>query len=158
LRRWKSEFDIILGLQAKTRRQLFPSDFVRFLGYTIYNARPYRQKPPLNKWDLAGGHYHFAQQIPQTIRESIPQEIRKDLTDADLDEPIGGTAVMHTHNTLPNVAQKYHLSIWELPDNQALNAKDQSTIRVNREAYERTKEQYIAFAKGVIERIKRHEE
>ena len=85
LRRWKSEFDIILGLQAKTRRQLFPSDFVRFLGHTIYNARPYRQKPPLNKWDLAGGHYHFAQQIPQTIRESIPQEIRKDLTDADLD-------------------------------------------------------------------------
>ena len=65
---------------------------------------------------------------------------------------------MHTHNTLPNVAQKYHLPIWELPDNQALNAKDQSTIRVNREAYERTKEQYIAFAKGVIERIKRHEE
>jgi len=155
LKRWKSEFDIILGLQGSGRKSLFPKNFVRFLGYTIYNARPYRQTPPLNKWDLASGHFHFARAIPQTIKESIPEEIRNHLTPSDIDDPIGNTAVMHTHNTLPNLAQKYHLPIWELPEHPSLELKDRNTIRVNSASYLRTKEQYTAFAKSVIERIGR---
>lgn len=155
LKRWKSEFDIILSLQAKSRRHLFPDQFVRFLGYTIYNARPYRQSPRLNRWDLASGHYHFAQAIPTTIKTEIAEEIRDHLTDTELDEPIGGTAVMHTHNTLPNMSQKYHLPIWALPDSPKVNSKDASTIRVNREIYDNTKGQYTKFAEDVIRRIAR---
>lgn len=155
LKRWKSEFDIIRDLQGSNRRRLFPDTFVRFLGYTIYNARPYRQTPKLNKWDLATGHFHFAQEIPRTIRESIPEEIRSHLRDADIDEPIGGTSVMHTHNTLPNISQKYHVPIWQLPDFPNLEAPDRNTVRVNRQIYENTRGQYQTFAESVIERINR---
>jgi cellulose biosynthesis protein BcsQ len=156
LRRWKSEFDIILSLQAPGRKSLFPRNFVQFLGYTIYNARPYRQTPPLNKWDLAGGHFHFAKQIPETIRSAIAPEIRQSLKSEDIDEPIGGTAVMHTHNTLPNMAQKYHVPIWELPDKPDLESNDRNVIRVNKASYVNTKENYVKFAESVIERISRN--
>jgi cellulose biosynthesis protein BcsQ len=153
LRKWKSEFDIIRSLQGTQRRALFPSRFVQFLGYTIYNARSYRQKPPLNKWDLASGHFNFAKEIPATIKNSIPEEIRLQLTATELDEPIGGTSVMHSHNTLPNVSQKYHAPIWQLPDHPRLDQSDKSTMRVNRHSYEKTREKYITFAEDVLSRI-----
>lgn len=153
LQRWKAEFDIILSLQGTARKTLFPERFVRFLGYTIYNARPYRQKPPLNKWDLAAGHFNFAKEIPDTIKQSIPQEIRGHLSEGDLDEPIGGTSVMHTHNTLPNLSQKYHAPMWELPDRQDLSQSDKNTFRINRQTYEDTKEKYTTFANSVMDRI-----
>jgi cellulose biosynthesis protein BcsQ len=155
LKRWKSEFDIIVSLQAKSRRHLFPNQFVRFLGYTIYNARPYRQSPKLNKWDLASAHFNFAKEIPSTIKTEISEEIRDHLTEAELDEPIGGASVMHTHNTLPNMSQKYHLPIWALPDSPKVESKDASTIRVNRAAYDGTREHYETFAADVIKRISR---
>jgi hypothetical protein len=144
-----------LSLQAPGRKELFPKRFVHFLGYTIYNARPYRQTPPLNRWDLAGGHYHFAEQIPNIIRTSIPPEIRSGLEEKDIDEPIGGTSVMHSHNTLPNLTQKYHLPIWELAGNDALEIKDRNVIRINRQAYEETKDHYVEFARSVIDRVNR---
>lgn len=153
LRRWKSEFEIITGLQGQARKKLFPERFVRFLGYTIYNARPYRQTPPLNKWDLATGHFNFAKQIPDTIKHAIPEELRGHLSKEQLDEPIGGTSVMHTHNTLPNVSQKYHAPMWELPERDDLEPSDRNTIKVNRKTYDHTKTQYCQFAAAVIERI-----
>lgn len=155
LRKWKSEFDIILSLQPQSRKKMFPDKFVHFLGYTIYNARPYRQTPKTNKWDLASGHFHFAQEIPSTIMQSIPDEIRRHLSTEDINEPIGGTAVMHSHNTLPNISQKYHLPIWDLPAQTNLETSDQNTIRVNREVYLKTRERYQYFAESVIARISR---
>jgi cellulose biosynthesis protein BcsQ len=156
LNKWKKEFELIKSLQADSRKTLFPDRFVGFLGYTIYNARPYRQKQKqLNKWDLATGHYNFAKQIPDVIRESFPKEMREHLSELEIDEPIGGTSVMHTHNTLPNVSQKYHMPIWRLPSNTKLEKGDSNTIRVNRAIYETTKTQYEQFAQGVIERVER---
>jgi cellulose biosynthesis protein BcsQ len=155
LGRWKSEFDIILSLQGVGRRQMFPKRFVSFLGYTIYNARPYRQTPRLNKWNLASGHFNFAQAIPPTIRDSIPAEIRSHLTDTEIDEPIGGTAVMYSHNTLPSISQKYHRPIWELPDLPNLDTSDRNAIRVNRQIYLDTEKQYEEFAAAVIARIRK---
>jgi cellulose biosynthesis protein BcsQ len=157
LRRWKTEFDTITSLQSASRRQLFPERFVQFLGYTIYNARPYRQVPPLNRWDLAGGHYIFAKEIPATIKQSIPEQIRLELTSEELDEPIGGTAVMHSHNTLPNVSQKYHAPIWKLPDHPDLDQQDRNTMRVNRAAYEGTRESYVRFAEDVLRRVSKYD-
>lgn len=155
LRKWKAEFDTITGLQSKQRRDLFPRKFVRFLGYTIYNARPYRQRPPLNKWDLATGHFNFAKEIPSTIKSSIPEEIRLHLKGSELDEPIGGTSVMHSHNTLPNVSQKYHAPIWELPGHPSLDQTDRNTVRVNRASYEGTYDGYVNFAQDVLSRIEK---
>lgn len=152
LRRWKTEFDTILSLQGQGRKTLFPKSFVRFLGYTIYNARPYRRTPALNKWDLAQGHFNFAKEIPATIRDAIPESIRSNLTEIELNEPIGGTSVMHTHNTLPNLSQKYHAPIWTLPDHPGLDETDSNAFRINRIAYTNTKQQYLSFAQEVITR------
>jgi len=153
LAKWKSEFDTIVSLQGAARRALFPRSFVKFLGYTVYNARPYRQTPRLNKWDLAQGHFNFAKEIPVVIRQSIPEEMLAHLDPKVLDVPIGGTSVMHTHNTLPNLSQKYHAPIWTLPDHPLATSKDKSTFRINRDAYDATKPNYISFAKDVISRV-----
>lgn len=153
LRRWKTEFDTILQLQSNSRRKLFPEHFVNFLGYTIYNARSYKKSPSINKWDLAKAHFNFAQQIPETIRKSIPLEIRQSLTDNEIDEPIGGTAVMHSHNTLPNASQKYHVPIWAVPNVTRLESKDKSTVQINKKSYEDTEERYLKFAHSVITRV-----
>lgn len=153
LKRWKTEFDTILSLQGPGRKALFPKTFVKFLGYTVYNARPYRQTPKLNKWDLAQGHFNFAKEIPETIKASIPEEIRSHLSTTAIDEPIGGTAVMHTHNTLPNLSQKYHAPMWMLPDHPHADAKDRNTFRINRGAYDATRANYVKFAKDVVARI-----
>lgn len=154
LTRWKSEFDTILSLQTNNRKRLFPGNFVKFLGFTIYNARRYTQTPKLNQWDLATAHYNFARQIPSVIKESIPSDIRDFLSEEDIDEPIGGTSVMHTHNTLPNMSQKYHVPIWQLPRHR-LERKDASTVQINRAAYDSTKGKYLQFAQSVISRIEK---
>lgn len=153
LSRWKSEFETILSLQTDSRRRLFPEQFVRFLGYTIYNARRYKQTPPINQWDLAIAHYNFAKQIPPTIKSSIPVELRSNLSEAELNEPIGGTAVMHSHNTLPNASQKYHVPIWGVPRVSGLEQQDKNTVQVNRKIYEATEQSYIKFAESVIGRV-----
>lgn len=154
LKKWKSEFDTILSLQGVSRKKLFPKSFIKFLGYTIYNARPYNKTPPLNSWGLAQGHYNFAKAIPDTIQSAIPPDIRAHLETSTLNEPIGGTAVMHTHNTLPSFSQKYHAPIWELPDHPKATSSDKSTFRINRKAYDNSKENYLIFAQDVIDRIK----
>lgn len=60
---------------------------------------------------------------------------------------------MHTHNTFPNMAQKYKKPMWELPDYNGLDKKDKSTIAPNREAYENTKRKYENFADDFMERV-----
>ena len=153
LAKWKTEFDTILQLQGKSRKELFPNSFVKFLGYTVYNARPYRQIPALNRWDLAQGHFNFAKEIPETIKDCIPFEIRSHLDASILNEPIGETAVMHTHNTLPNMSQKYHAPIWMLPNLPEASIRDKATFSINKDAYYKTEGAYRAFAQDVISRI-----
>jgi cellulose biosynthesis protein BcsQ len=61
---WKKQFDTIFHLLSDEKRANFPANFVRFLGFTIYNARKYTGN---NEWDLATAHYNFAQEIPKTM-------------------------------------------------------------------------------------------
>jgi cellulose biosynthesis protein BcsQ len=154
LRTWHREFDTLYKLLSDEKRSLFPPNFVRFLGYTIYNARPYAG---LNPWDLAKAHYHYAESIPKTISDFVPQELWEGATDTVVQKPIGGTSVMHTHNTLPAMAQKYHHPIWEVPGLQTLEREDALTIRGNRKAYEATKGAYIRFAQDLLTRLPAHE-
>ena len=127
-----------------------PEKFVSFLGYTIYNAKKYAGQ---TEWDLATAHYNYAKKIPQTISQYIKEEVRSHLTDNMTDIPIGLTSVMHTHNTLPNMAQKYNHPIWQIPD-LTLEKEDISTIKGNHLKYRATKEKYIEFAKDFINRVK----
>lgn len=67
-------------------------------------------------------------------------------------EPIGGTAVMHTHNTYPSMAQKYHRPMWKVPSSN-LDEEDRATILGNREKYEATRDNYIEFAESFLQRV-----
>lgn len=152
LKMWKKEFDTIYNLISNEKRQRFPDEFVQFLGYTIYNAKKYSNHT--NEWDLAQAHYNYARQIPDVIERSIVPEIRSHLTQEQTHSPIGGTAVMHTHNTLPNMSQKYKKPIWEIPDYPNLDEDDKRTIQVNADTvYRATKEKYITFAEDFMNRV-----
>jgi cellulose biosynthesis protein BcsQ len=144
---WKKQFETIYHLLSVEKRKLFPKNFVRLLGYTIYNAKKYSGKP----LDLATAHYNFAVQIPEAISDFISADIRSHLDEGIWSRAIGGTAIMHTHNTLPSMAQKYHTPMWRVPSAK-LDPSDSSTILGNRSSYEGTKEKYYEFAKDLLSR------
>ena len=149
---WKREFDTVYSLLSDVKRSRFPSKFVRFLGYTIYNAKKYTKR--INEWDLARAHYNYAKQIPEMIRTHISEEVRAHLIEEQVTDPIGGKAVMHTHNTAAAMAQKYKCPIWEVPDCQSLEQEDKGTILLNKDvSYINLREKYIDFATDFINRI-----
>ena len=151
LKQWKQEFDTIYKLISNSKRERFPNEFVQFLGYTIYNAKKYQKH--LNEWDLAQAHYNYAQKIPSVIEKYVVEEVRKHLSSDMVHNPIGNTAVMHSHNTLPNMSQKYKKPIWEVP-NCDLDSEDKSTIKGNASSlYYPTREKYRVFAEAFLERI-----
>jgi cellulose biosynthesis protein BcsQ len=151
LRLWKTQFDSLYTLLDAEKRKQFPQSFVKLLGYTIYNSKKYSSR---NKWDLATAHYNYALQIPVTIRQYIDPSVLGSLRQEVMDEPIGGTSVMHTHNTLPNMAQKYHLPIWKVPASPKLDTDDLSTISGNRTTYEATRAKYFDFVNDLLARLK----
>ncbi|MDD5376724.1 MAG: ParA family protein [Candidatus Gracilibacteria bacterium] len=152
LTQWKKEFMTMYTLISKEKRSKFPSSFVRFLGYTIYNAKKYTGKSN-NAWDLAQAHFNYAQEIPSTINQYITEEIRGHLSLDQVKDPIGGTAVMHSHNTMSGSAQKYNQPIWGIPGAN-LDAEDRSTISGNQARYTETKDKYLHFAEDFLERVK----
>jgi cellulose biosynthesis protein BcsQ len=147
LSNWKKQFETIYHLLSTEKRKQFPQNFVRLLGYTLFNAKKYAGRP----LDLATAHYNYAVQIPDAIRDYISLDIRTHLSEDVLGLPIGGQAIMHTHNTLPSMGQKYHTPMWRVP-NAALESSDASTILGNRQSYEATKEKYSEFAKDLLSR------
>ncbi len=150
LLRWKHEFETLYTLLSADKRKSFPEKFVRFLGFTIYNAR---KRTGQNEYDLAQAHYNHAKQIPETIYDYIGEEIRVGLTEEQIREPIGGTAVMHSHNTLPAMSQKYRTPIWLVPDSAKLESEDKATISGNRGVYEATRLKYHKFATDLLSRL-----
>ncbi|HEU4964410.1 MAG TPA: AAA family ATPase [Bacilli bacterium] len=151
LSRWKKEFETIYSLISNEKRSYFPGKFVSFLGFTIYNAKKYTNATPL---DLAQAHYNYALQIPKTVEQYIQSDVREHLEEDVLRAPIGGRAIMHTHNTLPNITQKYKNPMWKIPSLENLAAEDVATIRGgSRETYEGTKEKYREFTEDLLKRI-----
>ena len=147
---WKKQFDTIFHLLSDEKRKMFPANYVRLLGYTIYNAKKYTGATP---WDLATAHYKYAMEMPVAIRDYIHPEIRDHLSEQLLSHPIGETAIMHTHNTLPAMAQRYHLPMWRVPSCENLEQSDRSTILGNRAVYEATRGKYIEFANDLLSRM-----
>ena len=150
---WQKELNTIFTLVSQEKRKLFPDKIVQFLGYTIYNAKKRKSSNPMT-WDLAQAHYNYAKQIPESIDTYIPEEARLKLSEMQKKEPIGGTAVMHTHNTHPALAQKYRVPIWEVP-NQNIDLEDQNTITLNKQTFYGTREKYRQFARDFRERVER---
>jgi cellulose biosynthesis protein BcsQ len=148
---WKAQFDTIFNLISDEKRTYFPAEFVSFLGFTIYNARKYTGGN--NEWDLAQAHFNYAKQIPKTIRSDIPESVRAHLTKRQTEEPIGGTSIMHSHATMPGMAQKYKVPIWGVPDCERLESEDRNTISGNRRRYEETGPAYRIFATELLKRV-----
>ena len=150
LARWNAEFETIFRLIPDGKRQAFPQHFVRFLGFTLFNAKKYTGK---NELGLAQAHLNYAKRIPTTIRKYIPSSLRDQLTDREVESPIGGTSIIHSHSTLPSMAQKYKTPIWHVPA-ASLDDDDRNTIRGNRAQYEATQAAYAAFAIDLLARLK----
>ena len=112
LQHWQQEFDTIYMLISSDKRMRFPQKFVQFLGYTIYNAK--RQSKNNNDYDLANAHFAYAKEMPKVIDQYIVPSNRAPIE--NIMEPIGGSAVMHSHNTFPSVAQALKCPIWLVPD------------------------------------------
>jgi len=140
----------VTALLSTDKRNAFPRDFVKFLGYTVYNAR---KRAGQNEYDLAQAHYTHVKNIPETITNSIASDLRANLPETLIKTPIGGKALMHSHNTFPAMAQKYRTPMWLVPSCQNLEGEDKSTISGNRAAYEDTREKYHAFARDLLQRI-----
>lgn len=151
LRKWHEEFDIIYKLISSDKRKLFPKNFVQFLGYTIYNARKYTK--PGAKWNLAQAHLKYALAIPDIIHKYIGLDLRKNISDELLAEPIGGESVMHSHNTFPILAQHYRVPMWKIPNLSKIDKEHQNTINGQKSEILATKIKYQEFAQSLIERI-----
>ena len=82
----------------------------------------------------------------------VPNSVLSSLSAGILSEPIGGTAIMHTHNTLTGMSQKYHVPMWRVPSEPELN-DDASTVLANRRVYEGTLDKYIEFSRDLLTRI-----
>lgn len=148
LEKWKKSYETLYeGVNPKLRF-LFPSKFVKFIGYTIYNARG-RQDQPLG---LAKAHRNFAERIPEEIdmwisKEEIPKSIRSRIKTS-----IGGSAVWGSHNTYPAMAQKYKCPMWLIPSKE-LEISDKLTVNSNKQRFLDTQKAYRTFANDLISRI-----
>jgi cellulose biosynthesis protein BcsQ len=154
LNRWTSELKTLYTLISPSRRPYMPDRFVRFLGYTIYNAKLRAGSTP---WNMAIAHYNYARQIPGIITQHMPGELSAGIGAVTLKKPIGGQAVMHTHNTFPAHAQKYHCPMWKLPllQGDGVDETDVATIRPNATKYRETQAAYHAFAEDLLRRASR---
>ena len=112
---------------------------------------------------MAQAHYSYVQKIPEVIKEFIKESNRVHLSEEQIEQPIGGKSVIHSHNTFPSVAQSLNCPMWEVPDVYSeLNRNNREWLE-NREIepinqgsygrYRETKERYIAFANSLIERL-----
>lgn len=154
LSEWRKNYEIIQSLISEQKRNLFPSDFVKFLGYTVYNAKKYTGKNAEERLGLAQAHFNYVRQIPETIEKYIEPQVRKNLDSEMLNNPIGMTSVMHSHNTLPAMAQKYKSPIWKVPSLDTLSSEDRSTIIGNKGKFEESQNGYREFTEDLLLRLK----
>ena len=158
LEQWQQEFETIYKLISIDKRSKFPSKFVQFLGYTIYNAK--KQSKNLNDYDLASAHYKYAEEMPKVIASYIKPGNR--INYEDIMSPIGLTSVMHSHNTFPSVAQALKCPMWLVPATYKKYESEQpdllDTLIVEKpnpghyKSYEETKTKYLKFAEDFIKR------
>jgi cellulose biosynthesis protein BcsQ len=146
---WSKNFGILRQVLPPSRQSLLPKSGVKFLGYSVYKATRYAGQ---NEWNLATGHYHYAKQIPRTIDANISASLRASLPTDLLNSPIGGDAIMHSHQTMATMAQKYKTPMWLVPDCD-LEAGDRSTIGGNAARYRETKSAYHTFAQDILSRL-----
>lgn len=152
LKDWRRQFESIFHFLSDNKRMQFPNRFVKFMGYTLYNARKYTDGG--NPLSLARAHLNYAEQIPDVISKHIDAHNMINFPNGILENSIGNNAVIHSHNTFPSMSQKYHVPMWQLPALTGLEAADSSTIGGNSQRYVETQAAYHAFATDFIARVR----
>lgn len=155
LNMWKNQFDTMSNLLSDKKRLSLPKSFVKFLGYTIYNAKLYAGR---NELDLANAHYSYVNKIPSVITKNIPGTCYSNFSSDEIASPIGYKSVMHSHNTLTSMAQKYRTPIWNVPNCSVMEPTDKSTVSGNKGDYLKTKDAYHSFADDLLSRLNKIEE
>ncbi|MBT2787749.1 MULTISPECIES: ParA family protein [unclassified Halomonas] len=150
LKVWQKEFNTMHSLLSDSKREYFPKEFVRLLGYTVYNAKKRTDAP--NELNVALAHYNYAKKLPSTINKYIPQTCLINDAVNFYDSSIGENSVIHGHGTLPTMAQKYKKPMWEVPDVPDLG-EEKNTIRGNAGLYRATQVGYLRLAQAVSERL-----
>ena len=89
--------------------------------------------------------------IPETILSYIHEDIRQGLTNEQAKTRVGGNSIIHSHNTLPGMSQKYKQPMLLLPS-MDLEPED-NTVKGNKGIYEETRGNYIEFANDLIHRL-----
>lgn len=148
LQKWKKSYQALYEGVDSQLRVLFAPNFVKFIGYTIYNARG-RQDQPLG---LAKAHRDFAERIPAEVESWIPKEDVPEFLQEKIRASMGGNAVWGSHNTYPAMAQKYKCPMWLIP-NQELEKEDKLTVNSNRSRFLDTQGAYYTFVNDLIKRI-----
>lgn len=148
LNRWKKSYNALYGAVGSQLKSLFTSDFVKFLGYTIYNARG-RSDQLLG---LAKAHRDFAEKIPNEIGKWISDEDISLNAKSVIKTSIGGNSVWGSHNTYPAMAQKYKCPIWMIPEKE-LEVADKLTVTSNKARFQDTRNAYYRFANDLISRM-----
>ncbi|MDO4753476.1 MAG: AAA family ATPase [Bacillota bacterium] len=160
LEMWQKEFETIYQLISTAKSDKFPKNFVRFIGFTIYNAKKYTKSVSQGQYSLASAHSRYVHLIPKTIKENI-REKNMALELSEIEKPMGGESVMYSHNTYPSVAQSLKCPMWKVPDTYTSLKKerpdfiDQNEIQVNNalfNLYKQTLESYKSFARNFISR------
>lgn len=147
---WRRQFESIFHFLPDAKRNQFPKNFVKMMGYTIYNARRYAGEN--NYLDLARAHQNYARQIPDTIRTFIQPQNILEIDGVDTSVSIGNNAIIHSHNTFPSMAQKYHCSMWKVPNMPHIEDDDRNTITGNRQKYFNIRDAYVTFAQDFLKR------
>lgn len=166
LQLWQREFMSIYSLISEEKRAKFPSQFVQFLGYTIYNAKKYtRNNEPFNEYNLAQAHFQYVNQIQETILQFIQESNRAKIPPEVISKPIGGPAIIHSHNTFPAMAQALKCPMWRVPEVYAkleadkpeylefLNQNGFDYNRGNNGRLREVGERYREFTEDLITRI-----
>jgi cellulose biosynthesis protein BcsQ len=166
LQLWQREFISIYSLISEEKRAKFPLHFVQFLGYTIYNAKKYtRDNEPFNVYNLAQAHFQYVSRIPEIILEFIQVSNRINVSTDLIAKPIGGDAIIHSHNTFPAMAQALKCPMWKVPEEYAelensnpdylalLNQNGFEYNRGNNGRLREIKEKYILFTNDLLTRI-----
>jgi cellulose biosynthesis protein BcsQ len=157
---WKKEFELLRLLLKNGKKELYDFPFVKFLGYTIFNAKKYTG---VNELDLAKGNFYFAQQIAHAINSDIAQELK---VGEIVEKNIGGKAVIHSHNTHPNFAQRLKTPIWKIADYNFEEYKVkfpgeteevdkyEQTLPTQKEKLQSIRKGYEDFAEDLLNRVK----
>ncbi len=150
LREWQDEFRKLKTVIKQRNLKRFPDNPARFAGYVIVNAR--KRSDSSNPWQLSHAAYRYAKQIPSYIKKYIPEANQPSFKNAP---PIGRTAVMHSHATMPNVSQNHHVPMWEVPSSTTTKDDDYFSVQGSKTSYIATSKKYEDFANDLVKRIRK---